>query len=164
MVGAETAAARFWDFALGVYLPEAGRAAFLRLQDRDGADVPLLLFCLWCGADGLRLSDEAMAAAVSFSAEWRAARVEPLRRLRHEWKGAPDPLSQAARQQVAKAEQAVERLQMDHLASLRAGEAGAVDAFAVNIAALSRYVALILDPKDVAIIVSLATAFTLKGA
>ncbi len=157
MVEPDTNAARFWRFALGVYLPDDARAAFLRLQDRDGADVPLLLFCLWCGVEGVRLSDEAMAQAVAFSRDWRADRVEPLRALRHAWKGAPDALSQAARQQVAKAEQAVERLQMDHLAGLRAGEDGAADAVAANLSSLSRHAELSLDRADIAIVTALAS-------
>lgn len=127
MVEAESNEARFWRFALGVYKPQSHRTAFLRAQDEGGADVPLLLFCLWSGAEGIRLSTDAMGAAVSFSAAWREARVEPLRALRRGWKDAPGPLppalSESARQKVAAAEQAVERLQMAHLADLRTGEA-----------------------------------------
>lgn len=127
MVGPDTDAARFWRFALAVYGPPEARALFLRLQDEGGLDVPMALFCLWCGAEGMRVSERAMAGAVAFSAAWRSDRVEPLRALRRGWKDAPGPLppalSEAARQQVARAEQAVERVQMDHLSTLRAGEA-----------------------------------------
>jgi len=73
-----------------------------------------------------------MRAAVAFSAAWRAERVEPLRALRQGWKTAPGPgsvdLSEAARQRVATAEQAVERLQMDHLTTLRRVGEGALAA------------------------------------
>ena len=167
MVEGEAAPARFWKFALGVYLPEEARAAFLRLQDRDGADVPLLLFCLWCGVEGAALSDAAMERAVNFSAAWRAERVEPIRRLRMAWKDRPGTLppdaSEAARQQVAKAEQAVERLQMDHLAGFRDGAAHRVDdALPHNIAILCRHASLTFDPADMATVSSLAIAFARK--
>lgn len=149
MVEAESNEARFWRFALGVYTPQAHRAAFLRAQDEGGADVPLLLFCLWTGVEGVRLSREAMAAAVAFSAAWRAARVEPLRALRRDWKDAPGTLppalSESARQKVAIAEQAVERLQMAHLAELRAGEAVTIGAAGDNLALYCQMAGLALD-------------------
>ncbi len=137
MVEAETDAVRFWRYALGVYMPEANRATFLAAQEEGEADVPMLLFCLWCGAEGVRLSETAMEAAVGFGAAWRMARVEPLRALRRGWKGeahtVPPGLSEAARQAVATAEQAVERLQMEHLASLRDGSEGGEDAARANL-------------------------------
>jgi len=151
MVEPETDAARFWRFALAVYLPEEARADFLRLQDEAGADVPMALFCLWRGAEGVRISARAMAEAVAFSAAWRAARVEPLRALRRGWKDAPAAdlpagPSEAARQHVARAEQAVERLQMDHLAGLDAGEGGAENAARDNLALYCRLARLSPDP------------------
>ena len=162
MVDSDDPAGRFWRFALAVYLPEENRRLFLRLQDAAGMDVPLVLFCLWCGAEGLRLSEASMRAAVAFSEGWRRGRVEPLRALRRAWKDAPGPLppalSEAARQRVAEAEQAVERLQMDHLADLRAGTPDTPDAARYNLAFCCRIAALVPDPDDLAAVARLAEA------
>jgi len=76
---AQKKAERFWKYALTLYDQEAVREALLRLQDRDGADVPLLLWCVWCGAEAQGVSDEAMSQAVEFSAVWREQTVSPLR-------------------------------------------------------------------------------------
>jgi hypothetical protein len=105
-----------------------------------------------------------MASAVAFSARWRVERVEPLRRLRRDWKAAPDALSQAARQCVAKAEQAVERLQMDHLAGLSDGQPDPSGAMNANVAAYARHAALTFDPVDICIVESLSIAFFDKEA
>jgi len=155
MVEPEIPSARFWRFALAAYMPPEARGLFLRLQDEGGADVPMALFCLWCGSDGVRLPDAAMAGAVAFSAAWRTARVEPLRALRRGWKDGtvdlPSALSEAARQSVAKAEQAVERLQMEHLSTLRAdreraGEEEVEHAAHDNLALYCRLAGLSPDP------------------
>lgn len=149
-----TDADRFWQFALAVYLPQEGRALFLRLQDEGGLDVPLALFCLWCGAETLCLSEPAMRQAIAFSAAWRRERVEPLRALRRTWKQVPGSLpahlSEAARQRVAQAEQAVERLQMDHLVTLREGVSGGLGAAADNLALYCQLAPLSPDQGDLA--------------
>jgi len=111
----------------------------------------MALFCLWRGAEGMRISARAMGEAVAFSAAWRTARVEPLRALRRGWKDAPaDDLppgpSEAARQHVARAEQAVERLQMEHLAGLDAGEEVSKGAARDNLALYCRLARLSPDP------------------
>jgi len=164
MVEPETDAARFWAFALRVYLPEAAQARFLRFQEAGG-DVPLALFCLWCGAGGVRLSGRTLRAAIAFSTEWREARVAPLRALRRGWKDAPGPLppalSEKARQQVARAEQAVERLQMEHLATLTSAEdrrdaaaAAGTDAARANLDLYCRLASVSPEEEDLAAMVA----------
>ncbi len=152
MVELRPDADRFWHFALDLYRPQGNRALFLRVQDDAGLDVPLALFCLWCGSEGLHLSEPAMGEAVAFSAAWRAARIEPLRALRRAWKASPGPfpaaLAEDARQQVAGAEQAVERLQMDHLVTLRRGAQGDGQAVATNLALYVRLARLSLEESD----------------
>ena len=154
MVEPDASADRFWQFALAIYLPEEGRSLFLRLQDDGGMDVPLALFCLWCGSESLCLSNPAMRQAIAFSAAWRAERVEPLRALRKAWKGGtgslPLALSEAARQRVAQTEQAVERLQMDHLSGLRDGVLDSPDAAKANLALYCRLAQLSPDEGDLA--------------
>jgi len=148
------AAERFWHFALSVYGRDDARAAFLRLQDRDGADVPMLLWCLWCAADQRGLSRQVMAEATAFSEVWRSATVTPLRTLRRGLKsgieGVSPPLSEAGRAQIATTEQALERMQMDHLAALPTA-ATAQDASAL-IALYADCAGLSLDASDVAIV------------
>lgn len=143
------AADRFWNFALAVYGRDVARAAFLRLQDRGGADVPMLLWCLWLASEGRGVSREGMAAAVSFSGTWRRAMVDPLRAVRRGVKpgigGVPDALTGEGRALVAKTEQALERMQMAHLAGLSS------DAPSADLMGLYAEVAgLTLDAEDLA--------------
>ena len=153
---------RFWAYALGVYgQPEAGEA-FLRLQDRDGADVPMLLWCLWCGAEGIAVPRDTMAGAVAFSNCWARGVVHPLRALRRAMKdgieGAPAGLTEQARGGVARTEQDAERLQMEHLAGL-SGEAGhspPKTATEANIALYAECTGLTLGGEDCATVMALA--------
>ncbi len=153
------AAEAFWDFALGVYGQDAVRAAFLRLQDRDGADVPLLLWCLWLGTRGRGVSDEEMTAAVRFSLAWRDAVVAPVRAVRRGLKlgveGVPLEEAARARARIADTEQGLERMQMDHLAQMPCS--GGTDESAGLIALYAGIAGLHLDSVDVAdVLASLA--------
>lgn len=154
----EKKAERFWEYALNLYAQDAARDALLRLQDRDEADVPLVLWCLWCGAEGRGVSVDEMRQAVDFSNIWRRKTVEPLRTLRRGLKagisGVDPVLLKAAREKIAMTEQSVERMQMDHLATLGSGEAASsanevIDRYAL-VAGLS------LDRDDVAVLLDLS--------
>jgi len=128
------AAEKFWEYALSIYGRDATREAFLRLQDRDGADVPMLLWCLWCGSEGRGVTQEVMAEAVSFSDAWQESTVGPVRTIRRALKLgvegiATDP-TEDARGRIAQTEQALERMQMDHLAGLPS-EGSASDAISL---------------------------------
>lgn len=116
------AAERFWTFALALYGQDAAREALLRLQDRDGADVPMMLWCVWRGVEGFSISGDVMTEAVGFSTAWREGTVAPLRKIRKALKsgisGVEVAMSEAARSRVAETEQAVERMQMDQLAGM----------------------------------------------
>ena len=146
MVEEATAGSRFWAFAVNLYPRRAAQAAFLELQDAHGADVPMLLWCLWNGSLGARITDAQMRKAVAFSQNWRRARVDPVRALRRGWKGhpdgAPDALAEAARQEIARAEQAIERLQMNWLAELKVAEAAPAPAHAENLTLYAQIAAL----------------------
>lgn len=148
------AADRFWDFALSVYGRDAPRAAFLRLQDEGGADVPMLLWCLWLAHEGRSVSPDAMTGAVAFSRAWRAAMVDPLRRVRRTVKpgidAVPDVLTEEGRALVAQTEQALERMQMTHLAQIKAAE-GKADP-GDNLLLYADVAGLSLDPDDLATI------------
>lgn len=45
----------FWNFSLDHYKQEGVQAACLHLQDSFGADVNLVLYCLWLARQGWRL-------------------------------------------------------------------------------------------------------------
>ena len=107
-----------WRFALAVYGQPGVEAVCLDLQERLGADVPLLLFVLWAGAAcGVRLPDAAPDATMErLSAEadaWRNAVVAPLRGVRRHLKGVAG--AEAFRQTVKDAELEAERLGLARL-------------------------------------------------
>ena len=73
----------FWDFSLRTYSKAGVAEACLALQERHGADVNVLLYCLWVAGrrDG-RLTRARLAGLVERIAPWRDRVVLPLRRLR----------------------------------------------------------------------------------
>lgn len=70
----------FWEFSLSVY--DRAGDSFLKLQDRFGFDVNLLLFCCWRGAIGRALDEAELIRTIEATAAWRANVVEPLRATR----------------------------------------------------------------------------------
>lgn len=162
MVEEATPAAQFWAFALAVYSRKAVREIFLQLQDQQGADVPMLLWCLWQGSRGAHIDDAIMAEALAFSAAWRRDRVDPVRALRQSWKGAagvlPLDLAEEARQEIARAEQAIERLQMNRLAAFApdAGSSPAKPAMMSNLVLYATITGIDLPEEIVAFLVNQA--------
>lgn len=150
------AAERFWDHALSVYGRDAVREALLRLQDQGGADVPMLLWCLWCHAEGRGLSSETMERAIAFSRAWQSAVVGPARAHRRALKlgveGVPARLAGDARGRIAETEQALERMQMEHLASMDAG--GLAEDAATLVARYQLIAGLELDAADVSVLLT----------
>ena len=79
---------QLWDYAVKLYSDPAVSAACLRLQDRRGLDVNMLLFCVWAAASGRgRLSDEELHAGIGAGQRWQAEVVAPLRHVRRYLKG-----------------------------------------------------------------------------
>ncbi|MCF8467881.1 MAG: TIGR02444 family protein [Sneathiella sp.] len=79
---------QLWDFAVKLYNNSDVSAACLRLQDRRGLDVNLLLFCVWAAASGRgRLSDQELVAGIDAARVWQAEVVAPLRHVRRFLKG-----------------------------------------------------------------------------
>ncbi|WP_216366781.1 TIGR02444 family protein [Halovulum dunhuangense] len=111
-----------WDFALRVYGRPNVSAACLRLQERCGADVPMLLFAAWLGAGGRMLAQDRMAAFDARIAPWRDEVVRPLRAVRQRMKTgpapAPDAATEALRTKVKAAELGAERIELDLLETL----------------------------------------------
>ncbi len=61
----------FWEFSTALYAIDEVRDYCLALQERQGIDVNLLLFCGWVGSLGQILTGEKI--------EWLIAVVEPVR-------------------------------------------------------------------------------------
>jgi uncharacterized protein (TIGR02444 family) len=119
----------FWDFSLAVYGRSGVAPASLRLQVRYGADVNLLLFCCWLGADGRgALVGERLAAARGAVERWHGEVVRGLRAARQRLKSEPDPtpygLAEPLRKRIAATE-----LEAEHIEQLiLAGQAPSPEA------------------------------------
>jgi uncharacterized protein (TIGR02444 family) len=72
----------FWDFSLEVYARPGVPEACVGLQDRRGLDVNILLFALWAGSRGRRLSKADHDALGAAAAAWQYEVVRPLRSVR----------------------------------------------------------------------------------
>ena len=118
----------FWSFSLQFYQrPEVAKAC-LELQDRDGADVNLILFALWAASRGHRLDASAIAGAEHTVRQWRETVTQQLRAARRAMKARHDAFDVAAvealRQQVLAAELEAERLQQNAMAIRLNDDAG----------------------------------------
>jgi uncharacterized protein (TIGR02444 family) len=69
----------FWESSLALYRRPGVPEACLRLQDRDGLDVNLVLWCVWLGVTGRPLDEDLLGRAMAAVAPWRARAVLPLR-------------------------------------------------------------------------------------
>lgn len=104
-----------WAYSLRLYRRPGVAPACIALQDRSGVDVNVLLFCLWAGANGRRLTPAAMRLAAGLSRVWTANVVVPLRETRRFLKPLALPNFRGA---VARVELAAERVEQDLLLRL----------------------------------------------
>ncbi len=114
----------FWRFSLAFYATPGVAPACLALQDREGLDVNLVLFCCWVG---VALDRAVLAEAEALVAEWRTEVVQKLRAVRRWLK--PLPEAAGLRAAVAAQELAAEQHQQAMLhrwAMARWPDAGAV--------------------------------------
>lgn len=118
-----------WDFATWAYnLPDVDKAC-LALQNRLGADITMVMYCLWLaqrGTPGGHLA-RYLGAAIKLSRDWQRSFVEPLRLSRSNFKdfivntdmGGPElSAANALRDQILKCELEMEQLQMLAMYSL----------------------------------------------
>jgi uncharacterized protein (TIGR02444 family) len=139
-----------WDFSSDFYSLPRVAPALIALQDRDGLDVNLMLFALWCGVTGRGPLDHGNLAAAE-----RAVRdigteiIAPLRALRRRLKGSPDKDVQSLRGGVKTLELAAERLAQDRLAH-RVGPADRGVSAEARLAAAHANLVLYLGPRAVA--------------
>jgi uncharacterized protein (TIGR02444 family) len=97
----------FWTWTLAFYAGPGLSPALLHLQDRNGADVNIVLFLLWQATLGHQMLTPADCAALDGAVGgWRSEVVEPLRGLRRKLKGQGED---EVRGPIAAAELAAER-------------------------------------------------------
>jgi uncharacterized protein (TIGR02444 family) len=110
-----------WRFSLDFYALPGIAPALIRLQDRDGLDVNLILFTLWLGISGRgRLGPDLLSTADRAVHGIRTEIVEPLRR---RLMGSPDPDLRELREGIKAVELSAEKRVQYRLAGL-AGLAG----------------------------------------
>jgi len=121
----------FWSFSLRIYAAPGVESACLDLQGRFGADVNLVLYCLWIGR---AITPEALERALEAAAPVQTY-IRPLREMRRTL-----PKGAAVRDAVKKAELAAEKLEQDTLEALgEAGEALDAEAAAGNLRLYAAY-------------------------
>ncbi len=113
-----------WDFMVTTYKEPGVEKACLALQSRLGADVNMVMFCIWLAYRGAGSANLAryLGAALKLSRSWQSAMVEPLRTARNNLKdhiestGMSGPAQQAAvalRERIKASE-----LEMEHMETL----------------------------------------------
>ena len=131
----------FWDFSIRVYAEEGVAEACLALQERQGADINVVLYCLWVAQQGCgRLARSELREFLDLIATWRDDVIIPLRTLRKRLKegigSIPADHSEIVRSTVTRAELDAEHAEQLLLASSIPGsrnpdiqpEAAAMDA------------------------------------
>ncbi len=112
----------FWRFSLQFYRQPGVAEACIALQEESGADVNLLLFLLWHGARGHRLSIADVQALEEKIGGWRELAVIPLRAIRRALKSPPALVeagtAEAFRTRIKAIELEAERLQQEAMYEL----------------------------------------------
>lgn len=141
----------FWDFSLGVYGHADVATACLALQDRHGADVNLLLFCLWAGSRGHTVTTAELTHLMAVTRPWQQDVIAPLRAVRRRLKTAESAIGDLrARVKATElaAEEAEQQMLFDTLA-VTAGQ-GASDLAGRNMTAYLVALGVIVEAVDVA--------------
>jgi len=115
----------FWRFSLMAYSRPGMAEALLALQDTGGHNVNLILFALWLGACDRQLDAAGLARARAAIAGLDQGVVAPLRKLRRDLRGDPDPDVQAMRRRILALEIAAERRAQARLAAIVGRRRGA---------------------------------------
>ena len=140
----------FWDFSVRTYRTTGVSEACLSLQNDQGADVNMLLYCCWVGAAAGPFDDELFSRASEYSARWAENVVIPLREARSWMKhtgctAEPTPTEDCMqlREQVKTVEFAAEKMQqhvLESMVSVEKSHAAATDSLIDDVAAnLKRY-------------------------
>lgn len=111
-----------WDFVVWAYAEPGVEKACLALQNRLGADVNMVLFCVWLAYRGTGTSHLAryLGEAMKVSREWQRKAVEPMRTARANLKdlieaspliGSQRAQATALRERIKQSELELEQLQ-----------------------------------------------------
>lgn len=150
----------FWTFSLSLYRKPDVPPACLALQENYGADVNLLLYCLWIAGelDPASAADQ-LTQAMAVVEKWHGTVVRPLRHIRQAMKGGIAPvgvdLSDPLREEIKSIELAAERVEQTVLWAQTTACTGArtTDYLALETASnlLARYFERLgraIDPSD----------------
>ncbi len=140
----------FWDFSVRTYRTSGVSEACLSLQNDQGADVNMLLYCCWVGAAVGAFDDDLFSRASEYSARWAENVVIPLREARTWMKhtgcaAEPTPTEDCMqlREEVKSVEFAAEKMQqkvLESLLSIENSRTAAPDQLIGDVAAnLKRY-------------------------
>lgn len=102
----------FWDFSLQLYVRPGVADSCLQLQDEQGVNVNLLLWCAWLDAQDLILDAGRLHSAQKRIHGWDEHYVLPLRQLRRRMKaefGTTNADIEALRTQIKQAELLAEK-------------------------------------------------------
>lgn len=110
----------FWTFSVGLYAQKDVESELLALQDRDGLEVNLALFCLFAGRQGYQLDNAAVQAMRAVGLAWGRQVVAPLRDARRNMKAnaQTDETIAGLRNEVKALELAAEKAMQMALADL----------------------------------------------
>ena len=145
----------FWDFSLDVYGHAGVATACLALQDRHGADVNLMLFCLWAGSRGYAVTAAELTRLMTVTRPWQQDVIAPLRAVRRHLKAveaAPESAAGQLRARIKAAELAAEEVEQQMLfdtMAIAAGQ-GAPDLAGSNMIAYLTALGGAADAADVA--------------
>lgn len=109
-----------WDFAVTCYARPGVAELCLHLQDRQDADVCLLLAALWLESRGTPATPARLEQLQLVAQPWRQTVIVPLRQLRRDWKEAAAGDAELAelRQALAALELKAERRLLERLQQL----------------------------------------------
>ncbi len=110
----------FWSFSTGLYSSPAVEAHLLTLQDRDGLDVNLALFCLFAAEVRRPLDYAAIEAMRALAIAWGHGVVAPLRQARRAMKhrASESEIAAGLRNEVKAIELAAEKAMQTALAHM----------------------------------------------
>ena len=139
----ELPSSAFWRFSLALYAREEVPAACLALQDREDADVNVVLLALWLASRGHALEPADGQRLARLAKRWQDPIVGPLRRVRRRLKqerpAAWADAAEAWRRRLGEVELAMEQIEQllleDAVGRVVEGP-GNPDIAAANLAAL----------------------------
>jgi uncharacterized protein (TIGR02444 family) len=111
-----------WDFCRKLYAQPGIETLCLRLQDEQGVNVLVLLWCAWLEIRGVYLTSEQLATAAEQTISKSESMVVPLRQVRRHLKkfgSLPPDVAKAVKEDILRAELALEKCLLLALEAMR---------------------------------------------